>query len=194
MVAVLPTALIAGVTRRLAEASTANTSPFTGSEQVQDWGGTWWEYEITIAVQYGRDGRILSAFFAQLGGKKGSFLMSDPSIENPAQSGTVVVSGASQAGNALDVSGLVEQNLLTGDFIQIGTGASTRLHQLTSDVTVTAGAATLQIVPALRSSPLDGASVNVVSPQVLLRMNDPVPTQIGRGDKFRFSFTAREAL
>lgn len=194
MVLDLPTQLIASVTRRLAEASTSNMSPFTGSEQVQFWGGEWWEYDITVAVQRGRDARRLSAFFAQLGGKRGTFLMTDTTIENPAQTGSVVVSGGSQTGNTLNVTGLVEENLLTGDFVHIGTGATTRLHQLTEDVTVTAGAATLAFVPALRYSPIDASAVEVVSPKVLLRMNDPVPASIARGDKFRFSFSAREAI
>lgn len=194
MVLEIPTDLIANVTRRLAEASTSNMSPFTGSEQVQFWGGQWWEYDITIAQQYGRDGRRLSAFFAQLGGKRGTFLMTDMSIENPAQTGNVVVSGGSQTGNTLNVTGLVQENLLAGDFFHIGTGAETRLHQLTEDVTVTTGAATFAFAPALRYSPIDGAAVEVVSPKVLLRMNDPVPTSIARGDKFRFSFSAREAI
>lgn len=194
MIPELPTELIASVTRRLAEASAATPSPFTGTEQIQDWGGEWWEYDITIATKTGRDGRRMSAFFAQLGGKRGKFLMSDTSIENPAQSGTVVVDGASQTGNQLDVTGLVEQNLLAGDFFQLGTGAEARLYQLTQDVVVTAGAATLNFVPTLRSSPLNGAAVEVVSPKVLLRLRESVPVTISPGDKFNVSFSAREAL
>jgi hypothetical protein len=194
MILELPTSLIANITRRLAETSAAVASPFAGTEQIQDWGGEWWEYDITIATQYGRDARRMSAFFAQLGGKRGRFLMSDTSIENPAQSGDVVVAGAAQSGNQLNVSGLVEQNLLAGDFFQIGTGAETRMHQLTQDVTVTAGAATLHFVPALRYSPINAAPVEVVSPKVLLRLGQSVPVSIARGDKFNVTFAAREAI
>lgn len=194
MILELPQGLISGVSRRLAESSAAVASPFTGTEQIQDWGGEWWEYDISIATQFRRDARRLSALFAQLGGKRGRFLMSDPSIENPPQSGDVVVAGAGQSGTLLDVSGMVEQNLLTGDFFQIGTGSETRLHQLTHDVVVTGGAATLQFVPALRFVPIDGAPVEVVNPKVLLRLRDSVPASIALGDKFSFTFTAREAI
>lgn len=190
----LPTELIASISRRLAETSAAVASPFTGTEQIQDWGGEWWEYDITIATQYQREARRMSAFFAQLGGKRGRFLMKDTSIENPDQSGDVVVSGAGQSGNQLNVSGLVEQNLLAGDFFQIGTSTETRLHQLTQDVVVTAGAATLQFVPALRFSPLNGAPVEVVNPKVILRLRDSVPVSITPGDRFNVTFSAREAI
>lgn len=195
MVAQLPNDVIGKpFVRRLAASVTGNSSPFDMSEQVQDWGGRRWEYDITLAVQTGRDGRRLSAFFAALGGRAGAFLVQDPTINNPPQSGTVVVAGAGQSGKSLAVSGLVEQNLLAGDFIHVGSGLSTRLHQLTEDVVVTNGAATFRIEPALRYAPANGSAVEVNTPLVLLRSNAVVPVTVTPGDKFRFSFSAAEAL
>ena len=77
-----PTARIARVTRRLMAAATASTSPFTGTQQVQDWGGRWWACEIDCAVLNTAEGRALAAVLAGLGGPAGRFLLADPSTRS----------------------------------------------------------------------------------------------------------------
>jgi hypothetical protein len=73
----LPLTLVQALERRLVTATSLASSPFTGGEQVQDWGGEWWEYSLEMARTTGRDGRRLSAFFAALGGPRGRFLFRD---------------------------------------------------------------------------------------------------------------------
>ena len=84
--------------------------------------------------------------------------------------------------------------LKDGDFFSLGSGSATEFYQLTADVLPNSGAATLEFVPALRSSPADNVPLEVVNPQVLLRLTSPVPTRIRPYDKYQFSFTAREAI
>lgn len=194
MTAELPIDRIARVTRTLRAAAGADTSPFTGTQRVQFWGGEWWEFEIEFAVTQGADGRRLSAFFAALRGAVGTFTFRDDFIRNPVALGVPVVSGAGQTGTSLVTSGWSGRGMGAGDFFSLGTGAALRLHQLTADVVPSGGAATLQFVPALRYSPADGAALNVVNPGVLLRAQGPIPTGIDLADLYRFSFTAREAL
>jgi hypothetical protein len=82
-----------------------------------------------------------------------------------------------------------------GDFLSIGTGADTRLYQLTADVVSdVSGEATLQLVPNLRGSPADNTILAVDVPRVLLRPQAPVPYDPAPGPFFRVSFTAIEAL
>lgn len=100
-----PVQKASNITRTLRASVAAVASPFTGGQQVQDWGGEWWEYQIDMAVLRAVDGRSLSAFLAQLGGQRGRFLFRDPTIRNTASVGAPVVSGAGQAGNALVTSG-----------------------------------------------------------------------------------------
>jgi len=83
MIPELPLTLVQSLERRLVSATAVATSPFTGSEQVQDWGGEWWEYGIEMARTAGRDGRKLSAFLAALGGPRGRFMFRDPTIRQP---------------------------------------------------------------------------------------------------------------
>lgn len=197
MIPELPLTLVTRLERRLITATAVATSPFTGTEQVQDWGGEWWDYTIELAQRPGRDGRRLSAFFASLGGIRGRFLFRDPSVLQAGSFGAPVVAGGFQSGTTLMTAGWAPSlpTLRTGDLISLGTDGETRLHQLTADVLPDyAGRATLQLVPRLRAAPGDGDPIEIAVPAVLLRLTAPVPSLITRADMFRFSLTAREAL
>lgn len=197
MIPELPLTLVTRLERRLVTATAVATSPFTGTEQVQDWGGEWWEYGIEFAQRPGRDGRRLSAFFAALGGMRGRFLFRDPSALQAGSFDAPVVAGGFQSGTTLMTEGWIPSQLAlqVGDLISLGTDAATRLHQLTADVLPDyAGRATLELVPRLRASPADGDPIEIAAPAVLLRLTAPVPSLVTRADMFRFSLTAREAL
>ncbi len=197
MIPELPLTLVQSLERRLVSATAVSASPFTGTEEVQDWGGEWWDYAIEMARTTGRDGRRLSAFLAALGGPRGRFLFRDPTIRQPGSMLAASVSGGFQSGSTLVTAGWppFSAPLQAGDFFSLGTDAQTRLHQLTADVaTDEAGEATLAFVPRLRSSPVDGAPLEIAAPAVVLRLTAPVPTRIGRADSFLFTLAAREAL
>ena len=136
MIPELPLTLVQSLERRLITTTAVAASPFTGSEEVQDWGGEWWDYGIEMARTTGRDGRRLSAFLAALGGPRGRFLFRDPSIRQPGSTLAPQVAGGFQTGNQLVTVGWppFSTPLLAGDFFSLGTDAQTRLHQLTADV------------------------------------------------------------
>jgi hypothetical protein len=194
----LPLTLVESIERRLATAVSAQVSPFTGSQQIQDWGGEWWEVSFDVALTKGRDGRRLSAFFTALGGVRGWFVLRDPSAARPdLASKTISVAGSGQSGDTLTTSGWDAEALAleAGDFISLGTGQDMRLHQITADAYADAtGAAQLSLTPRLRSAPVDLSPVEIAAPGVALRLTQPVPTRITRADSFRFSVAAREAL
>lgn len=197
MITELPLTLVQSLERRLVTATAVSVSPFTGSEEVQDWGGEWWEYRIEMARMTGRDGRRLSAFLAALGGPRGRFMFRDPTIRHPGSPPAPHVEGGFQSGGSLVTAGWppLATPCLAGDFFSLGTGAQTRLHQLTADVEADeAGMATLAFVPKLRSAPADGDPLEIAAPAVLLRLSAPVPTRIGRAEHFLFTLAAREAL
>jgi hypothetical protein len=104
---------------------------------------------------------------------------------------------ANQTGANLATEGWAPDRLVlrAGDLLSLGSEDSTRLYQVTGDLTSSAtGAATLTLAPHLRRAPPQFAPLNVSAPQVVLRLTEPVPTRIGRADNYRFSVTAREAL
>lgn len=194
MSAELPLTCVTDVTRRLSTAVAGSESPFTLTEQMQDWGGERWEYDIEFAVpKLAADGKRLAAFLAALGGRRGTFTFRDPFIRNPVGLGAPQVNGAGQTGNALITDGWAK-GMSAGDFIQLGSGATARLYQITADFTPSGGAATLQITPRLRAATVDNEAITVISPGVLLRLNEPQAVRIGLADIYRFSIRAREAI
>ncbi len=191
---ILPLTLVTSLERRLVTSVAEARSPFTGTSQIQDWGASWWEYQIEMAVSQGANARRLSAFFTALGGLRGRFLFADPSIEVPLAVGPPYVTAAQSAGaSTLQTAGW-GLGLRAGDFFQLGADVTTRLYQLTADVTPIGSEAALAFVPPLRASVPVGTLLGLDAPSVLLRLTAPVPTVIGRADQHRFTFSAREAL
>lgn len=187
---VFPVNRVQQVTRHLVRAAAVTQSPFSGVDNVQDWGGAWWDYSIDMAAMTPDDGRVLSAFFDGLGGPVGTFLFADPSIDNPTGLGTPLVDGAGQTGNSLATDGW-SAGLRAGDFFSLGSDDTTRLYRVTADVVPVSGAATVSFVPALRTSPADDAPLTVVDPALVLRLTGPVPSIIRGANRHQFSFTAR---
>ncbi len=190
----LPLTGLRRMSRRLVAARALAASPFTGTQQVQDWGGRWWEYEIEFAQSQGPAARRMSGFLDWLAGGVNTFILRDPSIQNPTGLGSPLVNGAGQSGTSLVTDGWTGTGLRAGDFFSLGTDSALRLYRVIVDAPPSGGACTLQFVPALRSSPADNAALNVVNPGVLLRPQGVIPTEIGRVDKHQFSITAREAI
>jgi hypothetical protein len=191
---VLPLTLVSSLERRLITSVAEARSPFTGTSQIQDWGASWWEYQIEMAVTQGANARRLSAFFTALGGLRGRFLFPDPSIEVPMAAGNPYVTEAQVAGSSTLRTAGWGLGLRAGDFFQLGGDATTRLYQLTADVTPVGSEATLVFVPPLRGSVPVGTLLGLDAPSVLLRLTAPVPSVIGRADQHRFTISAREAL
>jgi hypothetical protein len=191
---VLPLTLVSSLERRLVTSVAEARSPFTGTSQIQDWGASWWEYQIEMAVTQGAKARRLSAFFAALGGLRGRFLFPDPSIEVPVAAGNPYVTEAQVVGaSTLKTTGW-GLGLRAGDFFQLGSDAATRLYQVTVDVVPLGSEAVINFVPPLRASVPAGALLGLDTPSVLLRLTAPVSTVIGRADQHRFTLSAREAL
>jgi hypothetical protein len=191
---ILPQTLVTSLERRLVSSVAEARSPFTGTSQIQDWGASWWEYQIEMAVSQGANARRLSAFFAALGGLRGRFLFPDPSIEVSVAVGTPYVTAAQSAGASTLQTTAWGLGLRAGDFFQLGADVTTRLYQVIEDVAPVGGEAALSFVPSLRSAVSAGTFLGVETPSALLRLTAPVPTVIGRADQHRFTLSAREAL
>ena len=191
---VLPLTLVSSLERRLVTSVAEARSPFTGTSQIQDWGASWWEYQIEMAVTQGAKARRLSAFFTALGGLRGRFLFPDPSIEVPMAAGNPYVTEAQVAGSSTLKTAGWGLGLRAGDFFQLGSDAATRLYQVTADIVPLGSEAVINFVPPLRASVPAGALLGLSAPSVLLRLTAPVPTVIGRADQHRFTLSAREAL
>lgn len=150
-----------------------STKIFTLETKEYDWGGTRWEMEISLPRLSKARANLWKAWLLKLRGKKGSFLAGHP-LHTKASVGTVIVNGAGQTGTSLSVSGITPS--LTGafspnDWIQLGTGENSRLYTVVDSADSNlSGVATLQIQPALRSSPVNGSAVEYINPRGVFKL------------------------
>lgn len=174
-----------------------NPSRLAGKDQVQNWLGEWWVYTLTFGIHTRAEGRRMNAFFNRLRGPATPFLFRDPSFQASLAGSAAVVGGATAAlAEQVASSGWTAGTQIpAGTFFNIGTGASTRLHQIVEDVTASGtGTATLTIAPRLRD-PIPAATPLIfAAPAVRLRLRDPVPSIIERAEIYTFSLSAEEAL
>lgn len=143
-------------------------SPFSGSQQVYQWPGEWWEADCTLPQMLRADAEAWACFLLALRGMAGTFLIGDPAAKTPqgAIGGTPVVNGASQTGTQLATRGWPASQagvLLAGDYIQLGPTTAVPSQRLYKNLTTanadSSGHTTLDIFPRLRESPADGGPI-----------------------------------
>lgn len=156
-------------------------SPWTGRSQKQRHPGQWWEARFRLVQQPRMTAGDWLGWLASLNGIEGTFLAGDPMQGVPRGSaatapGTPSVSFASQSGEVLVIRGApasVNNYLLRGDYIQIGSGSTTRLHMLKTNLsTIANGVASLVLWPTLRYSPASGSIIQVQSCQGIWSLTD----------------------
>lgn len=153
-----------------------STSPFSREQQVYAHQGDWWEVDVSLPAMKRADAEPWVAFLLALNGREGTFLLGEPINTAPrgVGTGTPLVKGASQTGRTLLTDGwTISQTgiLKAGDWFQLGTGSSSRLHKVVQDADSDgSGNATLEIWPRLRVSPADNAALTVSSPKGVFRL------------------------
>jgi hypothetical protein len=142
---------IRAVEFRATNAVAYSASPFTFSGQAHAYAGQMWQADVTLAPMRDRaDAEEWNAFLLSLRGQFGTFLLGDPnggSLRGTATSCTVTGAAGSSTVSATVPSG---ETLLAGDYIQLGSGASARLHKVLVNYTGTGAASDLEIWPSLR--------------------------------------------
>lgn len=92
----------------------------------------------------------------------------------PAYAAAPLVNGADQTGATLAIDGVQASKtgvFLAGDWFQLGSGSSSRLHMVTADADSNgSGEATLDIWPPLRASPADNVALTITNPKGVFRL------------------------
>ena len=179
----------------------ASVSPFTGQQQVYKHQGQWWEMEVSMPAMKRDDAEQIAAFLLKMNGKYGTFLLGDKSSTAPrgVGTGTPLVYGGAQTGDQLITDGWTPSTtniLKAGDWIQLGSGSSTRLYKVLDNVTSDeSGIATLNIFPNLRQAPSDNAQVVVNSPKGQWRLaSNDTEFAIDEASIYGITFACVEAL
>jgi hypothetical protein len=135
-------------------------SPFSGVTQVQEWlDCKYWMATIELPPMKKEFGQAWSAWFGALRGGAGTFLLGDTVNVNPRgiASGAPQVNGAGQTGFTLATKGWTPSTsmiLRSGDKIQLGSGATSRMYENLTDVSSdSSGNVTLNLWPKLRGAP-----------------------------------------
>ena len=176
-------------------------SIFTLKQQAQEHQGDLWEVSVSLPSMQRAAAEEWLAFFLSLNGVFGTFLIGDPLGKTPRGSvpGSPLVNGASQTGKSLITDGWTpSQNgvLLAGDYFQLGTGTTTRLYKVLTDVGSDGGGnATFDIWPRLRESPDDLDPLVTTNSKGTFRLTDNVrPWSENLPNYYAFSFVAMEAI
>lgn len=194
----IPTTGIRGIRLSARNVVGVASSPFTGSQQVFRHQGAWWEAEISLPPMRRADAEEWIGFLLACKGRSGTFLLGDPAGASPrgTWAGTPLVEGASQTGEALLVDGFsAGATVKRGDYVQLGSGAATRLYKVLTDATETAGAITLDLWPRLRESPGDNAVVTTSAAKGTFRLADNLASwDIDEALAYGITFAAVEAI
>ena len=155
---------IESIELRAVNAVAVSQSPFTYKQQVISHGGQKWEASVTIPSVHRDKAAEWKALLVGLKGQVGTFLLGDPDYATP--QGTV--SSCTLTGNAGDetVTAVMTGTLKAGDYIQLGSASSAKLHQVLLDQD---GDGSLEIWPALRSD-YTGATVVFNNPKGVFRL------------------------
>jgi hypothetical protein len=174
---------------RAVNATITSQSPFSYKQQVISHTGQRWEASVSIPSVLRDLAEPWVAFLTALKGQTGTFLLGDPIGATPR--GTV--SSCTLTGTAGDESVAVTMtgSLLAGDYIQLGSGTTARLHKVLVDQT---GSGTLEIWPALRST-YTSATVTTTNAKGVFRLNQNMSSwQISNANSYGIAFEAVEAI
>ena len=176
-------------------------SPFTAAQQVYKYSGQYWEADISLPPMKREVAEYWISFLLKLNGSYGTFLLGDPigATARGVATGTPLVKGASQSGNTLETDGWttsVTGILKAGDYIQLGSGSTAKLHKVLDDVNSdSSGNATLTIFPDIRTSPADNSAIVVSAPKGVFRLTSAQTMwDINEASIYGITFGAREVI
>ena len=185
-----PTSIgIENIELRAVNSVAVSQSPYTYKQQIVSHGGQKWEASVTIPSVRRDKAAQWKAMLVALKGPTGTFLLGDPDYATP--QGTV--SSCTLTGDAGDDSPSVVMTgtLIAGDYIQLGTGSSSKLHQVLTDQS---GDGSIDIWPPLRST-YEDATVVFNSPKGVFRLaNNVTSWSINNASAYGISFDAVEAI
>jgi hypothetical protein len=180
---------IESIELRAVNAVAVSQSPFTYKQQVISHGGQKWEASVNIPSVHRDKAAEWKAMLVGLKGQAGTFLLGDPDYATPQGTVSSCVLSGDAGDDSADV--IMTGTLKAGDYIQLGSGSSAKLHQVLLDQS---GDGTIQIWPSLRST-YSSATVTFNSPKGVFRLATNMTSwSINNASIYGISFEAVEAV
>ena len=186
----------------LKRATAMSESPFTGQQQVFDYGYALWTATLSLPPMMREQAANWEAFMMKLHGRKGTFLLGDPdakTIQGGATT-TVTLDGAITVG--LNTISLQSNNanmtniFKAGDYIQIGTAGTAKLYMIVDNASSnSSGVVSVNIEPAIKVAASDDAAVDYTEAQGVFRMDSPdLGWDTNEVSRYGITFSCTEAL
>lgn len=175
-------------------------SPFSFSQKTYDNGGEMWQASVSIPPLTRDQAEDFICFLTLLKGSYGTFLMPvfDAKAARGSWGGTPLIAGAGQTGNDLNIDGGTTGTTdyaKAGDWVQIGTGSSTKLFKVMADAdTDGSGATTLNLFPSIKVAFADNTALTVVNPHGLFRLDGDFTYNVDINKFYSIQLSMYEAL
>ena len=176
-------------------------SPFTYGQQVAKYQGSVWQTTVTLPPMNRADAGAWQSFFMQLNGRFGTFLLGDPDAKTiQGGANTVISVNGDHSVGAYDVvvDGANTSTVIfkKGDYVQFGSGASSKLNMIVADITSDAsGNATLQIEPSLKTALTDDDVITYSNTKAVMRMDaNELGWNANNVSLYGISFSCTESL
>lgn len=176
-------------------------SPFTGSQQTYQWLGERLRAQVEFAPMQRADAEEWIGWRLALYGMAGSFLLYDPANTTPRGTwagASPLLVGAHAAGVttlSIDAVG-ASKTVAAGDWFQLGSGSSSRLHKVVIGGTANGGGAiSIEVFPRTRVAYADNAALTLATPKGLFMLEPGQPAwDIEEAAMYGFSFSCMEDL
>jgi len=186
---------------RIIRTVAVSQSPFTYAQQVAKYTGSVWQTTVTLPPMKRADAGAWQSFLMQLNGRFGTFLLGDPDGKTIQGSASTVISvNGDHSIGAFDVvvDGCTASSteFKKGDYVQFGSGASSKLHMIVADITSDgSGNATLQIEPPLKTALSDDDVVTYSDTKAIMRMDaNDLGWNANNVSLYGISFSCTESL
>lgn len=186
----------------LKRATAMSESPFTGQQQVFDYGFALWTATLTLPPMMREQAAEWEAFMMKLHGRKGTFLLGDPdakTIQGGANT-SATLNGAISVGDftiSINTNNANMTNVFkAGDYIQIGTAGAAKLYMIVDNATSnSSGIASVNIEPAIKVAASDAAAVDYTAAQGVFRMDSAdLGWDTNEVSRYGITFSCTEAL
>jgi len=180
---------IADIQLSATNAVAVSRSPFTFSTQVHAYSGEMWSASVTIPTVRKDLAEPWVAFLLSLRGQYGTFLLGDPNRTSPQGTATSATITGSLGDRSVTVA--MAGTLKAGDYFQLGSGATAKLHKVLVDKS---GNGTLEIWPALRDD-YTTATATLTNPKGVFRLtSNSTQWGIGSSSAYSIQFDAMEDI
>ncbi|HEV3511991.1 MAG TPA: hypothetical protein VGS05_09835 [Candidatus Sulfotelmatobacter sp.] len=179
-------------------------SPFTLSQQEQQWLGQMLRIEANLPPMLYAQAEQWISFLGALFGKFGTFLIGDynrPTPQGPLSGSPVSIGGANVAGlNQLNVGGAaasIANWAVAGDYIQLTVpGYPQRIYKILQNAsTDSLGEVVLQIFPNIRETIPSLTTIVTTNCKGTFRLQDnTLPWKVDKNKVYTVSFKAKEAI